>query len=135
MVAFKTSLIHLTLYFIKYDCGHVAWWRNGSASDSRSEGCVFKSRPGHSFLLESLLISFLLLYCYMWICITVNNIYYVLSRKTLLFLLFSVLVFVCEQILLTVVSTNYYCKNLSDFHILNALHKSRMQRSKLKLWA
>ena len=24
-----------------------AWWRNGSASDSRSEGCVFKSRPGH----------------------------------------------------------------------------------------
>ena len=22
-------------------------WRNGSASDSRSEGCVFKSRPGH----------------------------------------------------------------------------------------
>ena len=25
----------------------LAWWRNGSASDSRSEGCVFKSRPGH----------------------------------------------------------------------------------------
>ena len=24
-------------------------WRNGSASDSRSEGCVFKSRPGHPF--------------------------------------------------------------------------------------
>ena len=23
-------------------------WRNGSASDSRSEGCVFKSRRGHS---------------------------------------------------------------------------------------
>ena len=22
-------------------------WRNGSASDSRSEGCVFKSRQGH----------------------------------------------------------------------------------------
>ena len=22
-------------------------WRNGSASDSRSEGCVFKSRRGH----------------------------------------------------------------------------------------
>ena len=27
----------------------VALWRNGSASDSRSEGCVFKSRQGHSF--------------------------------------------------------------------------------------
>ena len=25
-------------------------WRNGSASDSRSEGCVFKSRPGQRFL-------------------------------------------------------------------------------------
>ena len=24
-------------------------WRNGSASDSRSEGCVFKSRRGHVF--------------------------------------------------------------------------------------
>ena len=27
-------------------CEHEAWWRNGSASDSSSEGCVFKSRPG-----------------------------------------------------------------------------------------
>ena len=27
-------------------------WRNGSASDSRSEGCVFKSRRGHKFSLE-----------------------------------------------------------------------------------
>ena len=26
-----------------------AWWRNGSASDSRSEGCVFESRPGQVF--------------------------------------------------------------------------------------
>ena len=25
----------------------MAAWRNGSASDSRSEGCVFKSRRGH----------------------------------------------------------------------------------------
>ena len=25
----------------------VTRWRNGSASDSRSEGCEFKSRPGH----------------------------------------------------------------------------------------
>ena len=24
-------------------------WRNGSASDSRSEGCVFESRRGHVF--------------------------------------------------------------------------------------
>jgi hypothetical protein len=24
-------------------------WRNGSASDSRSEGCVFKSRQGQIF--------------------------------------------------------------------------------------
>ena len=28
---------------------HVTAWRNGSASDSRSEGCVFKSRRGHFF--------------------------------------------------------------------------------------
>ncbi len=26
---------------------NVTLWRNGSASDSRSEGCVFKSRQGH----------------------------------------------------------------------------------------
>ena len=26
-----------------------AWWRNGCASDSSSEGCVFKSRPGQLF--------------------------------------------------------------------------------------
>ena len=30
-----------------------ALWRNGSASDSRSEGCVFKSRQGHSYLIEN----------------------------------------------------------------------------------
>ena len=28
---------------------HKAWWRNGSACDSSSEGCVFKSRPGQLF--------------------------------------------------------------------------------------
>ena len=28
---------------------HKAWWGNGSASDSSSEGCVFKSRPGQLF--------------------------------------------------------------------------------------
>ena len=27
----------------------VTSWRNGSASDSRSEGCVFESRRGHNF--------------------------------------------------------------------------------------
>ena len=26
-----------------------AWWRNGSASDSSSKGCVFKSRPGQLY--------------------------------------------------------------------------------------
>ena len=26
---------------------HTTPWRNGSASDSRSEGCVFESRRGH----------------------------------------------------------------------------------------
>ena len=30
-------------------CEHEAWWRNGSASDSSSAGCVFKSRPGQLF--------------------------------------------------------------------------------------
>ena len=29
---------------------HEAWWRNGSASDSSSEGCVFKSHPGSTIL-------------------------------------------------------------------------------------
>ena len=28
---------------------NVASWGNGSASDYRSEGCVFKSRRGHCF--------------------------------------------------------------------------------------
>ena len=28
---------------------NLASWRNGSASDSRSEGCVFKSRRGHCY--------------------------------------------------------------------------------------
>ena len=28
-------------------CRHLTLWRNGSASDSRSEGCVFESRRGH----------------------------------------------------------------------------------------
>ena len=34
-------------------------WRNGSASDSRSEGCVFKSRRGHSttFLQRTIIVN------------------------------------------------------------------------------
>ena len=39
-------------------------WRNGSASDSRSEGCVFESRRGHinfPFLLFVTITSFLLI--------------------------------------------------------------------------
>ena len=31
---------------------HKAWWRNGSASDSRSEGCVFESRRGQVIFLH-----------------------------------------------------------------------------------
>ena len=31
-----------------------AWWRNGSASDSSSEGCVFKSRPGHNVFFHTM---------------------------------------------------------------------------------
>ena len=29
---------------------HKGLWRNGSASDSRSEGCVFESRRAHTFV-------------------------------------------------------------------------------------
>ena len=32
----------------------VTLWRNGSASDSRSEGCVFESRQGHLFFLSQI---------------------------------------------------------------------------------
>ena len=38
-----------------WEQSHVTPWRNGSASDSRSEGCVFKSRRGHSFSPSNLL--------------------------------------------------------------------------------
>ena len=34
-------------------------WRNGSASDSRSEGCVFKSRRGQSFFFSKVMTIFL----------------------------------------------------------------------------
>ena len=42
--AFDIILIVISVYAIKRH--HKAWWRNGSASDSSSEGCVFKSSPG-----------------------------------------------------------------------------------------
>ena len=42
--AFDIILIVISVYARK--CHHKAWWRNGNASDSSSEGCVFKSRPG-----------------------------------------------------------------------------------------
>ena len=35
---------------------HVAWWRNGSASDSRSGGWVFESVCGQHFILEKKII-------------------------------------------------------------------------------
>ena len=33
--------------FVKTETSQATPWRNGSASDSRSEGCVFESRRGH----------------------------------------------------------------------------------------
>ena len=42
--AFDIILIVISVYARKRY--HKAWWRNGSASDSSSEGCGFKSRPG-----------------------------------------------------------------------------------------
>ena len=42
--AFDIILIIISVYARKRH--HKPWWRNGSASDSSSEGCVFKSRPG-----------------------------------------------------------------------------------------
>ena len=41
------------LWTLRIHCWHFhrqeTLWRNGSASDSRSEGCVFESRQGHNF--------------------------------------------------------------------------------------
>ena len=45
--AFDIILIVISVYARKRH--HKAWWRNGSASDSSSEGCVFKSGPGQLF--------------------------------------------------------------------------------------
>ena len=41
------------LKFLKWQEDRRTTWRNGSASDSRSEGCVFESRRGQiTFLLN-----------------------------------------------------------------------------------
>ena len=45
--AFDIILIVISVYARKRY--HKAWWRNGSASDSSSEGCVFKSRMWQLF--------------------------------------------------------------------------------------
>ena len=45
--AFDIILIVISVYARKHD--HKASWRNGSASDSSSEGCVFKSHLGQLF--------------------------------------------------------------------------------------
>ena len=68
LVKRKTNISSIHSYVIitsmyllrKISIFYKAWWRNGSASDSRSEGCVFKSRPGHFFgsLCQKSLISF-----------------------------------------------------------------------------
>ena len=36
-----------------YRLFHLTPWWNGSASDSRSEGCVFESRRGHFIIFKS----------------------------------------------------------------------------------
>ena len=50
---FKRVLLFDSMHFCK------TWCRNGSASDSRSEGCVFKSRPGQNLLFWSTIIGIL----------------------------------------------------------------------------
>ena len=45
--AFDIIVIVISVYARKRH--HKAWWRNGSASDSSSEGCVFKSRKCQLF--------------------------------------------------------------------------------------
>ena len=45
--AFDIILIVISVYARKHH--NKAWWRNGSASDSSSEGCVFESHLGQLF--------------------------------------------------------------------------------------
>ena len=44
--------MHIDQFSISDSLGQLTLWRNGSASDSRSEGCVFKSRQGQHFILS-----------------------------------------------------------------------------------
>ena len=53
-------------------------WRNGSASDSRSEGCVFESRRGQGLILFLFLLWFSLLYQESWILKTWHSVVYVI---------------------------------------------------------
>ena len=48
---FESFLWALAAYLVFYLDIYPTPWRNGSASDSRSEGCVFKSRRGQLFFL------------------------------------------------------------------------------------
>ena len=45
-ISFRTSFMNESTDSIQIMAG----WRNGSASDSRSEGCVFESRSGQGLL-------------------------------------------------------------------------------------
>ena len=49
MVFARNRLLEVSKAKINFN---VASWRNGSASDSRSEGCVFKSRRGQCFVVS-----------------------------------------------------------------------------------
>ncbi len=47
----QTTKVNLSILFaisnVSVNSLNKTLWRNGSASDSRSDGCVFKSRQGH----------------------------------------------------------------------------------------
>ena len=49
--------------FVKTQTSQATPWRNGSASDSRSEGCVFESRRGH----QTFFILFFYMYVYLFV--------------------------------------------------------------------
>ena len=42
--------LYQCLYYFSIEIFYKTAWRNGSASDSRSEGCVFESRRGQNIL-------------------------------------------------------------------------------------
>lgn len=52
-LALKSTTQIRLIYKEKEDTPQWTSWRNGSASDSRSEGCVFKSRRGHEWFFFS----------------------------------------------------------------------------------